>query len=64
MTEYLGLSAPEKNPFAVGLSTFVAFVAVGLIPVMTYLIAYLRGGVFDDLFTRASVLTCMGFALI
>ena len=41
MKEELGLTLPEKSSRHVGLSTLVAFIVVGLIPLLTYVISSL-----------------------
>lgn len=40
MKEELGLSEPDKSPLLVWASTLAAFVIIGLIPLLTYVVSY------------------------
>lgn len=40
MKEELMLIEPDKTPFLVAASTFIAFIVIGLIPLLTYVISY------------------------
>ena len=53
----------RKSPFAVGLVTYLSFIAIGLIPLVIYLWDYLIGFP-ADAFTWACLLTSLGFITI
>ncbi len=55
--------AGPKSPALIGAMTFAAFVLIGLIPLLAYVIDYFRPLPYD-LFTISCVLTAAGFAFI
>ncbi|GMN11736.1 VIT1/CCC1 transporter family protein [Croceitalea sp. MTPC9] len=63
MKEELGMSEITKSPFIIGGVTYVSFLAIGLIPLIVYVIDYIDPlGV--NLFLMASILTATGFILV
>ncbi|MBI1315695.1 hypothetical protein GC167_02390 [bacterium] len=64
MKEELELQEEQKKPVAVALSTYAAFLLVGLIPLATYLWDYFIADVGGDIFVRTCVWTGLGFALV
>ena len=40
MKEELLMLVPDKNPFPTGFATFLAFIVIGLIPLLAYVIFY------------------------
>ncbi len=63
MKEELGMMKEERSPFKIGLVTFLAFLAVGLIPLLVYVWDFLAGFP-GNLFLTASLLTAAAFAVI
>jgi len=61
MKEELGLSEPDKKPFRIALSTLIAFVVIGFIPLMTYVISAMGGLNAQSLFPLSIGLTALGF---
>lgn len=59
MKEKLALSEPDKEPFMVALSTFTAFVLIGLIPLLTYIISYVADLDPASLFPLSVALTAL-----
>ena len=64
MKEELWLSMPDKKPFSIGLSTFTAFVVIGFVPLLSYVIAFWGSLDQSRLFPLAMILTGLGFAVI
>ncbi|MDX1939959.1 MAG: VIT1/CCC1 transporter family protein [Saprospiraceae bacterium] len=63
MREELKMLPADKSPFALGLSTFISFVLIGLIPLLVYVIDYIQPlGI--NLFYWASGLTSAAFVFI
>ncbi len=60
MKEELEMQKDIRSPFLRGLSTFGAFLLVGLVPLVSYVIDFIVGFPFD-LFTTSSVLTALCF---
>ncbi len=63
MKDELGLSIEKKSPFRSGLSTLMAFVVAGGIPLIVYVFAY-SGKVGLNPFFLSSVVTLLAFILI
>ncbi len=63
MKEELEMHEDPKSPFLIGLVTFVSFLLIGLIPLLTY-VWDMVSAVSGDLFVWASVLTGLGFTII
>jgi VIT1/CCC1 family predicted Fe2+/Mn2+ transporter len=61
MKEELGINEPDKTPLLVGWSTLIAFVVIGLIPLLTYVIAYTADLDPKTLFPIAIWLTALWF---
>lgn len=64
MKEELWLSLPDKKPFSIALSTFTAFVIIGFIPLLTYVIASAWHLDASLLFPISITLTALGFVVI
>jgi len=63
MIERYGAAKPFKTPYRVALATYISFILIGLIPLMTYLIDFLVG-LDINLFFMSSVLTGIGFIIV
>jgi VIT1/CCC1 family predicted Fe2+/Mn2+ transporter len=63
MKDELGLSLERKSPFKAGLSTFIAFVIAGSVPLIVYLLAY-SSMIEIDPFVLSSVITLITFVII
>lgn len=59
MKEELGMVRPSKGPFRIGLSTLVAFIIVGFIPLLTYVVSYITPLSSEILFPTAIGLTAI-----
>ncbi len=64
MKEELQMMPSNKAPFYTALMTFIAFLVVGLIPLLTYLINFMGGPTISDEFLVSSILTSLAFVLI
>lgn len=64
MKDELGLQEPSKSPYATAGATFISFVLVGLIPLLTYLYEYFSHQKVENVFLASSFLTSMAFLLI
>jgi len=64
MKEELEMSKETKSPFAMGLVTFLSFIVVGFVPLLVYVINYVRGNEINNTFTVASILTSLAFVSI
>ncbi len=63
MKDELGLTLEKKSPFRAGLSTFMAFIVAGGLPLVVYVLAY-AGKLFIEPFFLSSIVTLMAFILI
>ena len=63
MKEELEMIDTSKSPWKMGLATFISFILVGLIPLMTYVWDFFSP-IESDLFLIASCLTGVGFIFI
>lgn len=63
MKDELGLTLEKKSPFKAGLSTLLAFVFAGAIPLVVYILVY-AGGISIDPFLSSCVVTALAFILI
>lgn len=61
LLEEHGMSLQDHNPSKAGLATFVAFLLVGLIPLLPYLCNWLSPGMIADTFLWSSLLTAAAF---
>ena len=59
MVEELGIIEDRKSPVKSGLVTFAAFVAVGLIPLLTYVLSFIMPALNAHLFPMAIVITAL-----
>ncbi len=64
MSEELGFSSDDGSPARSALATFVAFLAIGAIPLLPYLVNLVFDDVVDNPFLVAAVLTGAAFALV
>lgn len=63
MKDELGLTLEKKSPFMSGVSTFIAFVIAGSVPLLVYLLAYSGKSTIDP-FMLSGVVTACTFILI
>ena len=63
MKEELEMTPSHKSPFSMGLMTFIAFILVGFIPLLVYVVDYIRP-LSINLFFLASLLTGIAFIFI
>lgn len=63
MKDELGMSLDTKSPVKAGLSTLIAFVTAGAVPLVVYLLSY-SGMTGVDPFILSSVITSLTFILI
>jgi vacuolar iron transporter family protein len=63
MKDELGLTLENKSPFKAGLSTLLAFIIAGAVPLVVYVLAY-SGNISLDPFLLSSVVTGLTFILI
>lgn len=61
MKEELNMTKADKSPFAMGAMTFVSFVLVGLIPLVSYVWDYSSEEASQNLFKVSIVLTSLAF---
>lgn len=64
MKEELEMSKPDKWPLMTWSMTFVAFVILGLIPLLTYVVSYLSNTDESQLFFVSLILTACAFVFI
>ncbi|MCP4122297.1 MAG: hypothetical protein GY751_11130 [Bacteroidetes bacterium] len=62
MKEELEIIPDPKSPFKIGLVTYISFILIGLIPLLSYLINI--GGSKERLFMIACILTSVGFMTV
>lgn len=63
MKDELDMIREKRSAFTIGATTFASFVIVGLIPLIVYVIDYVRG-IDADLFLLAGILTTVAFTII
>ncbi len=63
MKEELEMIEEDRSPFWIGTTTYISFISIGLIPLITYVVDYVSP-VGKNLFLIASILTAFGFILI
>lgn len=63
MKEELGMMQSDRSPFAIGAVTYVAFILVGLVPLMLYVYDYIQD-FSGDLFLWTCIFTGVAFTLI
>ena len=64
MQDELGYSLKQKSPLKSGATTFFAFVLVGFIPLLSFIVNWLFPDSVSNPFLVSSVLTCISFFLI
>lgn len=64
MQDEHGLGESNQNPKKAGLATFVAFVVVGAIPLLSYLLNWFQPGLLVQPFWWSAVLTGIAFFLV
>lgn len=64
MKEELNMIKDAKPPLVSAIATFISFVLVGFIPLMTYVWEYISGSDIKDTFLATSVLTGIAFLII
>lgn len=63
MKEELEMIEEVRSPFWIGATTYISFITIGLIPLITYVIDYISP-IDKNLFLITSVLTALGFVII
>src|SRR5688572_30290964 len=63
MKDELGLTLEKKSPFRAGLSTLMAFIVAGGLPLVVYVLAY-SGNLGIDPFVLSSIVTLISFIVI
>ncbi|MCW9708657.1 VIT1/CCC1 transporter family protein [Fodinibius salsisoli] len=61
MKEELEMMKQIKSPLAMGFVTFVSFIAVGLIPLIIYILDYISDSEINHLFTSSILMTFVAF---
>lgn len=61
LVDELGLSLDGPSPIGAAAATFAAFAAVGLVPLMPFVVGYARQGVTPNPFLWSTVLTMPAF---
>lgn len=64
MKEKLEMLPEQKSPIAMGAVTYLSFVLVGLIPLLSYLLGWGLNGSHENLFVVSCILTSFAFATI
>lgn len=64
MSEELGFAPVERSPARAGFATFIAFLVVGAIPLISYLVNLAFPGAIPDAFLVSIVLTAAAFILV
>ena len=59
-----GFSLAKKSPFKAGSATFIAFILIGFIPLLTFIVNWLAPGSIDKPFMVSAVLTGIAFFLV
>ncbi|MGB5387129.1 MAG: VIT1/CCC1 transporter family protein [Eudoraea sp.] len=63
MKEELVMFDEDKSPLVIGSVTYLSFIAIGIIPLLIYVIDYIYT-INNDLFLLSSILTGIGFIII
>lgn len=63
MKEELEMIEEDRSPFWIGATTYISFITIGLIPLITYVVDYFSP-ISENLFFITSVLTALGFVVI
>lgn len=63
MKNELEMIEVDKSPFWIGATTYLSFIFIGLVPLLIYVIDYIRP-IHQNLFLIASILTAAGFIII
>jgi vacuolar iron transporter family protein len=64
MSEELGFSSVAPNEFRAALSTFVAFISVGFLPLAAFVYTIALPGDLDNAFTWSAVMTAIAFFVV
>ncbi|MFP4095899.1 MAG: VIT1/CCC1 transporter family protein [Cyclobacteriaceae bacterium] len=64
MKDELEMAAETKSPLGMGLVTFLSFIVIGFVPLLVYVINYLREVEIAHTFAIACLLTSLAFILI
>jgi VIT1/CCC1 family predicted Fe2+/Mn2+ transporter len=64
MKEELGLPLEGPSPWRAALTTFVAFVLIGLLPLVSFIVDFLSPGIVPHPFLWSSVLTGVAFFVV
>ncbi len=64
MKEELGLIESKKSPVKTAIATFIAFLVIGFIPLVTYIAAYFFSGLLGNAFFITAVLTGVAFFVV
>ncbi|MEL6195028.1 MAG: VIT1/CCC1 transporter family protein [Bacteroidota bacterium] len=60
----LALIPEKKSPITIGTVTYLSFILVGLIPLLSYFFCWTSSTYPDNLFLISCVLTSVGFSII
>ncbi|WP_210423610.1 VIT1/CCC1 transporter family protein [Croceivirga thetidis] len=63
MKEELEMMEEDRSPFWIGATTYISFITIGLIPLITYVVDYISP-INKNLFVISSILTALGFIII
>lgn len=64
MKEELEMSQVQMSPYSTALATFLSFVVVGFIPLLTYVLQFFFAIETGNLFLYSCIFTALGFSLI
>lgn len=64
MTDELGFSRDEENPWRAALATFIAFLIVGFLPLVVFLINLIDETLIDDPFFWSAAMTGLAFFVV
>lgn len=64
MKEEYKLAEEPQSAVSIGLVTFVSFISVGVVPLLVYLVDYIRDFSSDSLFTISAFMAALMFALV
>lgn len=64
ITDEMGMSLVERSPLRAGLATGVAFLVVGLIPLLPFLVGFMATGQSDHAYLNSCLMTAVAFFLV